>query len=105
MKIEEGVGLDIPSNLELRPSGEPGPEHVLCVSHSDPKHYKLFKFSRDIDPTEFKPTGKSFGGVFSKPAWEKFWKVLSTKESSDSNAEIDDPGSYEEAMRSLRGGR
>ncbi len=105
LKIQEGVGLDIPSNLELWPSGEPGPEQVLCVSLSDPKHYKLFKFSRDIDPTEFEPTGKSFGGVFSKTAWERFWRVLSTKESSDPNAEIDPPGPYEEAMRSLRGDR
>ena len=50
-----------------------GPLHqTLCVSASDPKHYKVFMHSKDIGIQEFRPTGRRFGGLFSKAAWERY---------------------------------
>jgi hypothetical protein len=77
--VEEGVGLDIPANYDLWPEGSQAPEQILCVSTSDPKHYKLFKYSSDINPNEFTPTGMSFGGVFSSSSWKRFQETLSDR--------------------------
>jgi hypothetical protein len=47
-EVQEGVSLDIPFNYDTRPDGEEAPEQILCRSVSDSKHYKMFKYSRDI---------------------------------------------------------
>lgn len=74
--IEEDVKLDIPSNYAEWPEGSERPSQILCTSTTDPKYYTLFKYQKDIDPEEFRPTGKNFGGVFSKSSWERFVKSL-----------------------------
>ena len=75
-QVQEGVGLDVPSNFDAWPEGEKQPEQVLCASISNALNYKLFKYNMDIDPTEFRPTGKHFGGVYSGPSWTRFVKNL-----------------------------
>jgi hypothetical protein len=74
--VEEGILLDIPSNFGSWPEGSERPETILCTSTSDPKYYTLFKYRKDIDPEEFRPTGRNFGGIFCKPSWERFAKTL-----------------------------
>ncbi len=64
--------------LMPHPSMAPGPRNggrskqILCVSSSDPTYYKLFRNRRDIDPDQFRSTGRHYGGLFSKPSWERF---------------------------------
>jgi hypothetical protein len=74
--VQEGVSLDIPSNYDAWPEGAECPEQVLCTSTADPSHFKLFKYHKDIDRNEFRPTGKRFGGVYSKTSWERFVRNL-----------------------------
>jgi hypothetical protein len=74
--IEEGIELDLPPFYFPWPEGTSRPEELLYVSTSNPKHYKLFKNRRGIDPAEFQEAGKRFGGVFSKSTWERFSKTL-----------------------------
>ncbi len=71
-QVQEGVGLDVPSNYDTWSEGEKQPEQVLCSSISNPLNYKVFKNNKDIDTTEFQPTGKHFGGVYSRPSWTRF---------------------------------
>ena len=74
--VQEGVWLDVPSNYDTWPEGEQQPEQILCASTSNPRHYKLFKYRRDIDPAEFRPTAQHFGGVYSGSSWGRFVKSL-----------------------------
>jgi hypothetical protein len=105
-EIQEGVELDIPANYAEWPSGEERPEQVLCASTSNPKHYKVFKFSREIDRTEFRPTGKNFGGVYSRTAGERFVKALPAALALQAVPDDDEPpGATEEAIRAVKGGR
>jgi hypothetical protein len=75
-KVQDGVWLDIPSNYDSWPDGAESPEQVLCVSTSNPKHYKVFKYYKDVNEAEFRPTGKRFGGVYSRTTWERFVKNM-----------------------------
>jgi hypothetical protein len=104
-KIDEGVALDLPSNLYLWPEGEDRPQQVLCRSTSVDKYYKVFKYSRDIDPGEFQPTGKNFGGVFSRTSWERFLKVLPGALAIQAIPDDDPPAAMDEAIRNIRGVR
>lgn len=104
-EIQEGVDLDNPPNLWLWPDGEPAPEGVLCRSTSDPKRYKVFKYRREIDPGEFQPTGKNFGGIYSKAAWERFQKFLLAELAIRAIPDDDPPGAMDEAIRSIREAR
>jgi hypothetical protein len=70
-EVEEGVDLDVPSNLYLGMDGPQKDDQVIARSAVDPKHYKLFKFGKDIASHGFLPTGKYFGGVYSKGSWER----------------------------------
>jgi hypothetical protein len=60
-EVQDDVEIDIPPNFSDWPEGAAVPEQVLCVSTSDPKHFKIFKDSRDIDTSEFRKTGLNFG--------------------------------------------
>jgi hypothetical protein len=74
-EVEEGVELDI-NPLFGTWTPDLGPLHqTLCVSTSDPKYYKVFQHSKDIGIKEFRPTGRRFGGLFSKATWERFAKT------------------------------
>ena len=76
-KVEDDVDLDRPSDLNLWPRGADRPEVVLCRSTSDKKHYKVFKYSKDIDRSKFEPTGNNLLGVYySKTDWERLRKIF-----------------------------
>lgn len=73
-KVEEGVELDInPLFGTWTPDREPL-HQTLCVSISNPKFYRVFHHSKDIGNRGFRPTGRHFGGLFSKATWEQFVK-------------------------------
>jgi hypothetical protein len=74
--VRDGVWLDVPANYDAWPEGAECPEQVLCVLNSDPKHYKIFKYYKDVNEEEFRPTGRRFGGVYSRSTWERFVKTL-----------------------------
>ena len=74
--VQEGVGAKSPSTTILGRMAHESPDQILCVSVSDPKHYKMFKYKRNVDPAEFKPTGRHFGGVYSKSTWSRFMNNL-----------------------------
>lgn len=75
--VEGGIDLDFPPNYDLWPEGSPMPEQVVCVSTTDPKHFKVYKYNQDIDPDEFRSTRMTFGGFYSRRAWERFTSKLS----------------------------
>jgi hypothetical protein len=77
-RVEEGVMLDIPSNYVYWPEDSQEARKILCTSISNPKSYKLFSRSRDIDPEEYRPTSFNFGGVFSPSSWERFLESLTS---------------------------
>ena len=77
--VESGIDLDFPSNYDLWPEGSPMPDQVVCISTSDPKHFKVFKFSRNVDPDEYRLTGKVFGGIYSRRSWERFKTILAAQ--------------------------
>lgn len=74
--VQEGVELEI---IPLFGTWTPdlGPLHqTLCVSTTDPKHFKVLLHSKDIGQRAFRPIGRDFGGLFSKAAWERFAKEV-----------------------------
>jgi hypothetical protein len=65
-KVHEGVELDLPLNYDTWSDGAECPEQILCTAVSDPNHYRMFKYRRDIEPAEFTPTGKHFADIYSR---------------------------------------
>ena len=104
-EVEEGVEVDIPPNYDVWPERAQCPQHVLCRSTLNPKHFKLFKCEKDVDRGAFLPTGKNFGGVFAKSTWERFAQGLLSKLARPETAVADPPGAFEEALRAIRGAR
>jgi hypothetical protein len=74
--VEEGVELDAAFNLYDGPRGDERAHPTLCRSVSNPKHYKVFKSPREVDPGAFRPTGTNFGGFFSRNTWQRFQEQL-----------------------------
>jgi hypothetical protein len=71
-EVQEGVELEItPIYGTWTPDLGPLRE-FLCVSNANPKYFRVFKNSRDIGPSGYRPAGRDFGGLFSKDAWERF---------------------------------
>jgi hypothetical protein len=103
-EVQEGVGLDIPFNLTMGPSDGEDAWPILCVSTSDPRYYKLFKYRRDIDPAQFRPVERHFGGLFSKPSWERFAKLASTGLATRDIEEFEPPGATEAAVAMIKQG-
>jgi hypothetical protein len=103
--VQEGVGIDIAPNFDSRPEGAAPPEHVLCVSTTEPKNYKIFRYHREVNGSSFRPTGKDFGGVFSKRTWERFQEKIPAWLASLAIPDTDPPGAMEEALRNIRGAR
>ena len=101
--VQEGIGIDIAANFDARPEGAAPPEHVLCVSKTDPETYKIFRYPREVNGTSFRPTGKDFGGVFSKETWERFQKKIPAWLADLAIPDIDTPAAMEEASRDPRG--
>jgi hypothetical protein len=75
-EIEEGVSLDVPPKYLEWPEGTERPQQLLCVSSSDPRHYKVFRYTRDIDREAFRETGRNFGGLYSQKTWGRFVQEL-----------------------------
>lgn len=103
--VEEGVSIDIPVNFAYWSGGEELAEHVLCISVSDPKQYKLIKDKRDVDPDEYRPTGKMFGGVFSKTSWERFLRGLPGVLAIYDIPDDERPGATDEAIAAVKRNR
>ncbi len=76
LKIELGAWVQIPSNVHAWPEGVKAPDQVLCRSKEDPKHYKLYKYRREIEGTDWEDTGLLFGGTFTAESWERFHKIM-----------------------------
>jgi hypothetical protein len=78
LEVELGAWIDIPPNVHAWPEGARAPEQILGRSLEDPKHYKLFKYRREIDGTDWEDTGMSFGGTFTAESWEAFARSLAS---------------------------
>jgi hypothetical protein len=103
-EVQEGVALDAAPRYGTWTPDRGPLEEILCVSTSDPKYFKVFRRQRDIDPMQFRPTGRHFGGIFSKPTWERFAKLASTGLTT-LDIEIDEPpGATEEAVAMIKRG-
>jgi hypothetical protein len=105
MEIEEGARVEVPPNLYRRPDGSEAPEVLLCRSTTDPKHYRVFHDRKDVDPSEFTPTGMTYGGFYTRPMWERFSEAWPEFKSFYTLPDTDPPGAMEEAMRLIRGAR
>jgi len=101
-KVQEGVWLDIPSNYDTWADGSARPEQILCTTVSDPNHYKMFKYMKDIDPAEFRLTGRHFGGVYSKSSWERFVKNLPAALAVQDVPDREPPGATDEAVDAIK---
>lgn len=104
-EVQEGVELDI-NPLFGTWTPDLGPLHqTLCISTSDPKHYKVFQHSKDIGIDEFRPTGRRFGGLFSKALWERYAKRAPSLIAVLCNGDDDPAGETEEVLATIeRGG-
>ena len=100
-QVQEGVELDLPFNYDTWPEGEERPEQILCTSISEPNHYKLFKYKRDIDPAEFQPTSKYFGGIYSRSTWARFVKNLPAALIHHDVPDREPPGATDEAVDAI----
>ena len=78
LEIDRGAWIDIPSNVHAWPEGVKQPEQVLCRSSEDPKHYKLYKYRREIEGTDWEDTGLLFGGTFTAESWDRFAKRMAS---------------------------
>jgi hypothetical protein len=77
-EVQEDVSLDL-NPIYGTWTPDLGPlRQFLAVSISDPKYYKVFINPKDIGPRGYRPTGRDFGGLFPKPAWERFAKEVPT---------------------------
>ena len=104
-EVQDDVELDLDPNYALWPAGTDAPEQVLCVSTSDPKLYTVYRYAREVDREKYLPTGRNFGGVFSRSAWERFRKVLA-KSIENGTIPGDDPSDAPLVVgREVRGAR
>jgi hypothetical protein len=78
LKIELGAWVQIPSNVHAWPPSVKAPEQVLCRSKEYPNHYKLYKYRREIEGTNWEDTGLGFGGTFTSKSWESFAKGMAS---------------------------
>jgi hypothetical protein len=77
-EVQEGVALDAAPLYGTWTADRGSFEEILCVSTSVPTCFKVFRDQRDIDRAQFRLTGRHYGGIFSKPTWERFAKLAST---------------------------
>ena len=104
-KLLEGATLDPDSYLGLGewPEGTESPEQPLCVSIKDPKIYKIYKYNKEIDLSNFCPTGINYGGcyVYTKEFWAKFLDYRDTLLADLSVPDNDPPEAMDEILREL----
>jgi len=58
------------------PDGAVGPDHVLCVSLTDPKSYRVFKYSKDARPSGFRVIGPNYTYATSYAAYLRSRKPM-----------------------------
>ena len=76
-RIREEIVLDpISPELFHWPDGTPAPEAILCVSRTDPNHYKVFKYSSEIDHCQFEVAGLNWGRIGAASAWQRFMENI-----------------------------
>jgi hypothetical protein len=77
-EVQEGVELEVtPIFGTWTPDRGPLRE-FLCVSKSNPKYYRVIRNSKEIESLGYRLTGRRFGGLFPKAAWERFAKIASS---------------------------
>jgi hypothetical protein len=103
-EVQEDVELEIPFNYDTRSNGAEPPDQILCISVTDPKHYKMFKYKRNVDPGQFKPTGRHFGGVYSKSTWTRFMNSLPGALAVHNLPDSEPPGATDEAVAFIKRG-
>jgi hypothetical protein len=104
-EVQDGVSLDIPFNFTVKEREPDDAETILCKSTSDPRYYKLFKNTRDIDSDQFRSVGRRFGGLFSKPSWERFAKLVPAGIGLIDVSAEEPPGATERAVAAIKAGR
>jgi hypothetical protein len=104
-EVLEGVSLDAAPVYGIGRPGREAQEQILCVSVSDPRHFKVFINPNDIDLSEFQPTGRRFGGIFSKPTWERFAQHAPAAIATLYTEVDEPPGATEEAVAAIIRGR
>ena len=99
--IGEGVKLEIPEDVHEWPSGADRPEDVLAVARDEPRHFRVFKYRREIDQAQYEPTGMNYAVV---PSWEGFLKAYRPLDKISRITDASDrPGLDEEIMHNLTG--
>ncbi len=74
-EVQEDVSLEVDPLYGIWTPDQRPLHQTLCVSTSNPKCYRVFLHSKDIRHKEYRPTGRHFGGLFPKAAWERFAKA------------------------------
>jgi hypothetical protein len=105
LEVNEGAWVEVPEDLSLWPEGTIAPDQTLCRSTTDPKVYRVFKYDREIDRSEFAPTGTVYGGVYSPEMWERFTRALPGIKAFHAIKGRDRPGAMDEALRHIREAR
>ncbi len=100
--VQEGVALDAAPLYGTWTADRGSLEEILCVSTVEAKYFKVFRDQRDIDPTQFRPTGRHYGGIFSKPTWERFARLASTGLATLDIGTDEPLGSPEDAVALIR---
>jgi hypothetical protein len=102
----EGVTLDAPDDVDQKPEGRSFPDPELCVDASDPRHYRVFKFSRDVPGSGFVPTGKAHTVVRGAGEWRRFLESLRRLDAIGRDTdESDTPETWATVQRLLDAGR
>lgn len=101
-EVQEGVELEIPFNCDTRSDGAEPPDQVLCISVTDPKHNKMFKYKRNVDPAQLKPTGRHFGGVYSNSTWSRLMDSLPGALAVQNVPESETPGATDDAVALIK---
>ena len=62
----------------------------------------MFKYKRNVDPAQFKPTGRHFGGVYSKFTWSRFMDNLPGALAIHSVPDSEPAGATDEAVALIK---
>ena len=101
-QVQQEVSIDVPANYAAHPKGAGQPEQVLCRSTVERNHYKVFNHLTDVDPAEFQPAGRHFGGVFSKSSWDRFVNEVPDALRMLDVSVDEPPGATEEAVATIK---
>ncbi len=103
-EVLDDVSLDAPPIYGIGRADKEPQDQILCVSNLDPKYFKVFINPGDIVDSDFLPTGRRFGGIFSKPSWERFAQHAPAAIATLSVEADEPPGATEEAVAMIKQG-